>query len=239
MLSSLQSCTGEYPRKEDVDNLLLNLSEGAQSIDALKQMIENDPDTIRAACGISQQRLDEISGLIQQSFDAFENFVTVTTDATAILECEPINDVFVDFYHGALCTSGPTSLMWIFATMMAVYGLGMFIFLSRGALLPSEKVYDGTNKGMEEQEQYYHENNYQTDDQSNTYEHEARNAEEDPGCVVYDEDNLKSTSYVCGYDFTGDGNNNDGVSYAENTKASEQMDDVSYDDNVKTNAKFT
>ena len=70
MLSSLQSCTGEYPRKEDVDNLLLNLSEGAQSIDALKQMIEDDPDTIRAACGISQQRLDEISGLIQQSFDA-------------------------------------------------------------------------------------------------------------------------------------------------------------------------
>ncbi len=105
-------------------------------------MTSNSPEDIINLCGVSAERLAELDGLMDRSQTAFSDFVTLAQENVELLDCEPINDVFVDFYHDALCTSGPYALMWIFATMMSVYGLGMAMILFRGALFPSVVMYE-------------------------------------------------------------------------------------------------
>ena len=123
--------------------MLTELNEGIDGIASLKTMLDTDPETIRNVCDMTEARFNELTGLINESLDAFTEFGGITNEAAGVLECSRINGIFVDFYHDALCTNAPYSLMWVFATMMSVYILGMTIILFRGALLPTEKMYDG------------------------------------------------------------------------------------------------
>ena len=145
-----QSCEGEYQRKNDVNQLLIDLNEGVEGIDDLRTLIDTDATAILDICGITQERLDDLGVLIDESYNAFADFVAMAENNLDILECKAINDVFVDFYHDALCTSGPFSLMWIFATMMSVFVLGMAMILFRGALYPSNVTYDASVEEEEE-----------------------------------------------------------------------------------------
>ena len=146
-----QSCQGEYQRKNDVNQLLIDLNEGVEGIDDLRTLIDTDATAILDVCGVTQERLDDLGVLIDASYNAFADFVAMAEDNLDILECKAINDVFVDFYHDALCTSGPFSLMWIFATMMSVFVLGMAMILFRGALYPSNVTYDASVEEEEEE----------------------------------------------------------------------------------------
>ena len=146
-----QSCQGEYQRKNDVNQLLIDLNEGVEGIDDLRTLIDTDATAILDVCGVTQERLDDLGVLIDASYNAFADFVAMAENNLDILECKAINDVFVDFYHDALCTSGPFSLMWIFATMMSVFVLGMAMILFRGALYPSNVTYDASVEEEEEE----------------------------------------------------------------------------------------
>jgi len=216
----IDSCTGEYARNVEFDNLLTQLGEGVAGISSLKKMLDEEPDTILAACdNANPQRLTELSVVMEDSFGAFTQFVNITNKAADVLECSRINSIFVDFYHDALCTSGPYSVMWMFATMMAVFGLGMIIVLFRGALLPTEHIYVGEASEHERgDEDFYSEKIGASQDQplSNSKEasetDDASRVQDDAShvqgnddklvpAVLYDDD---QGSKVRGYDFEND-----------------------------------
>lgn len=151
----INGCQGEYDKKNQVEILVTELNEGLTGIADLRTLIETDASTIINICGTTQEVLDDLDGLFGQTFDAFSDFVSLAEKNVDVLECSRVNDIFVDFYHDALCTSGPYSLMWIFATMMAVYGLGMAVILLRGALYPSNVIGEAPeNRGNEEYDSY-------------------------------------------------------------------------------------
>ena len=125
-----------------MERLLTELSEGVTGLEQLRVMIEADTASIALACVTTEARLIELNDVINLCIDKFGEFVGITSNAFDILECQRINGIFVDFYHDALCTNGPYAFMWIFITMMAVYGLGMAMILFRGALLPADVRYD-------------------------------------------------------------------------------------------------
>ena len=207
-----QSCTGQYTRKLDAENLLLQLSEGLEGIRELQALIEADSSTIQVVCGVTAQRLAELNSVMNDATNAFTEFVGITEKAVDILECERINNIFVDFYHEALCTNIPYSLMWIFSTMMAVYILGMLIVVFRGAMLPTEEAYNET-KGMvyDEEDSYY---NNKKDNHVSEYQvnnHAVRVASEtDEASNTQDDNHVNTTtieysdatsSRIQGYDF--------------------------------------
>lgn len=185
----------------DAENLLLQLSEGLDSIRQLQDLIESDSNTIQVICGVTAQRLSDLSGVITESVNAFDNFVGITERAVDILQCERINNIFVDFYHNALCTNIPYSLMWIFSTMMAVYILGMLIILFRGALLPTVTTFEAT-KGMphDEEDSYYDNNDKRyaddpMDAHNATYQSQRGASETDEASHMY-EDNIADTTAI-------------------------------------------
>lgn len=209
----VNSCTGQYTRKIDAENLLLELNDGLDSISQLQALIENDSSSIKTICGVTDQRLSELNGVMTDSVNAFTDFVGITERAVDILQCDRINDIFVDFYHNALCTNIPYSLMWIFSTMMAVYILGMLIVVFRGALLPTVKTFDDT-KGMiyDEDDSYYKNKVYvdPVEHHNGPYQSQQAASETDEGSHFY-EDNMADTtsieysdmrgSQMRGYDF--------------------------------------
>ncbi len=137
-----KGCEGDYSKKAEVTDLITSLREGLDGISDLRTTITSKSTLMIQVCGQSQERLDELKSSFDDCYDAFDSLVDLCEKNLDILDCKPINDVFVDFYHDALCTSGPYAYMWIFATMMNVFVLGMVMILFRGALYPSIMNYD-------------------------------------------------------------------------------------------------
>ena len=137
-----KGCEGDYSKKDDVTDLITSLRDGLDGISSLRTDIDSNSDLMIQLCGQSQASLDELKASFDDCYDAFDDLVGLCEKNLDILDCKPVNDVFVDFYHNALCTSGPYAYMWIFATMMNVYVLGMVMLLFRGALYPSIVNYD-------------------------------------------------------------------------------------------------
>jgi hypothetical protein len=199
----------------DAENLLLELSDGLDGIRQLQALIESDSTSIQVICGVTAERLSSLNGVMTDSVNAFSNFVDITERAVDILQCDRINSIFVDFYHNALCTNIPYSLMWIFSTMMAVYILGMLIILFRGALLPTVETFDAT-KGMahDEEDSYYGNNSKRYADpmenHNATYQSQRGASETDEASHMYEENMADTTtieysdigdSRMQGYDF--------------------------------------
>ena len=136
----LDGCEGEFSLKNEVDDLLDNLSQVNDMLVDLNIQLDVDQETIENICGSPEGSLDSAKGSLLEAELKFKDFVAIADNASAAVECERINSIFIDIFHDALCTNGPYSLMWIFATMMSVFGLGMFMILCRGALLPSIKI---------------------------------------------------------------------------------------------------
>lgn len=126
--------------------LVSDLGQATETLNVVMTMIQKEPDNIKATCGISQERLDGLAKIVEESRNSFSYLNELASETVNILECKPINDIFKSFYHDALCSSGPQSLLWIFATLMIVTILGMLTFLNRGAMLPSIHREDITRK---------------------------------------------------------------------------------------------
>jgi len=136
----LNGCESDFSLKNEVDDLLDNLSQVNDMLVDLNIQLDVDQQTIENICGSAEGSLDSAKGSLLEAESKFKDFVAIADNASGAVECERINSIFVDIFHDALCTNGPYSLMWIFATMMSVFGLGMFMILCRGALLPSEVI---------------------------------------------------------------------------------------------------
>ena len=109
---------------------------GGENLVNLRTLLSDDDGQLADRCGLDESRLLEIQNLIDRTRIAFSEFKDVAITAQGILGCDRINGVFVDICHEAICTSSPTTFLWIYCTMSIVFVLGMFIVLFRGALLP-------------------------------------------------------------------------------------------------------
>jgi len=63
-------------------------------------------------------------------------------------ECQPINQIYTDFFHEGVCKNLPSALYTMFITIVLVLVFGMVIFTLRGAMLPN--ILD------DEQDDYYY-----------------------------------------------------------------------------------
>uniref|UniRef100_A0A7S3VC74 Uncharacterized protein n=1 Tax=Chaetoceros debilis TaxID=122233 RepID=A0A7S3VC74_9STRA len=136
----LKGCESEFSLKNEVDDLLDNLRQVNDMLVDINISLDVDQETIENICGSAEGSLDSAKGSLIEAESKFKDFVSIADNASRAVECERINSIFIDIFHDALCTNGPYSLMWIFATMMPVFGLGMFMVLCRGALLPSDVI---------------------------------------------------------------------------------------------------
>lgn len=156
---AINGCDGEFSRKTDVEELIVELNAGLGGINDLNTILQNDQATIEGICGGAPGSLDGVKGTLIVSAQKFSEFVSISENAVDILQCERLNDIFVDLFHDLLCTSTPYSLTWMFSTMMSVFILGMFMILFRGALLPSEGSFDDESRyDYDESGRMYHYN---------------------------------------------------------------------------------
>jgi len=116
---------------------MIDLKDGLSAISDLRSSFEGNEDNIQDFCGVTQVRMERLSRTLDDSHDELSNIILLGKKVEEVLDCNSVNDVFVDISHSALCTSGPYALMWIFATMICVFTFGMIVILFRGLLYPS------------------------------------------------------------------------------------------------------
>lgn len=109
---------------------------------ALKSLkIDLEANKASIALGVCQgsdiEALDPLIKVLNDAITSFSSMEVSSREAVKMLECEPINDLYVDFYRDGVCSNLPSSVSWMFATMSCIVFFGMGIFLLRGALLPS------------------------------------------------------------------------------------------------------
>ena len=104
---------------------------------AIESEIVLNKEAIELMC--NSQDLDSLSLILGHTFQAFQNFFSLVDQVFESIDCQKFNAIFEDLYYNSLCTSTPTTLVWIFATLITIYILGIFMFFGRGAMLPSEK----------------------------------------------------------------------------------------------------
>jgi hypothetical protein len=108
------------------------------AVSDLKADLEERKGSI--AVGFCQGTIEDLDPLIIALNDAFTVFSPMKTsanEAVGLLECEPINNIYVDSYRDGVCEDLPSTISWMFATMACIVFFGMGIFFLRGALLPS------------------------------------------------------------------------------------------------------
>lgn len=103
----------------------------------IESEIVMNKDAIELMC--KPQDLNSLSLILGHTFQAFQNFFGLVDQVFESIDCQKFNAIFEDLYYNSLCTSTPTTLVWIFATLITIYILGILMFFARGAMLPSEK----------------------------------------------------------------------------------------------------
>ncbi len=103
---------------------------------------QNKPD-FEDFCGGGEGSLDNLEVTLLATVEAVNELEAIATNTTELLLCEDINQIWIDLMHDAVCTSSPKALAYMFGTMVAIYVVGMFIFLFRGALVPEVMIDDG------------------------------------------------------------------------------------------------
>lgn len=140
-----------------VEGVLQDTAEAVDRSGSLSDILLNvDKSTLNLVCEEGIGPINALEGALDNTVDVFRQLLNVGTNATNLLNCEDINQIWVDVGHNALCTSTPTALSWMFSTMTALYIFGIFTFLFRGALLPvevEEEYGEMPNEGSRSQEE--------------------------------------------------------------------------------------
>ncbi len=131
-----QGCRGQYVQLFGVEDILTDLPEATQQVADLNTLLKENKEDFENVCGGEEGSLDTLEKTFDDSLKALSEIQEIGTNATNLLSCEPINKIWVDLMHNAVCTSSPYALSYMFGTMTAIYIVGMVIFLCRGALLP-------------------------------------------------------------------------------------------------------
>ena len=132
-----QKCTGDFPLQSSIDFFLAHLSTTLNDLYTIDSEIALNKDTIELMC--RPQDLDSLSIIMGHTFEAFQNFFGLVDQVFESIDCQKFNAIFEDLYYNSLCTSNPTTFVWVFATLIPIYILGIFMSFARGAMLPSEK----------------------------------------------------------------------------------------------------
>jgi hypothetical protein len=133
-----EGCQSSYSGLSAVTKLSQDLSELVTAVGDLKADLEESKGSI--AVGFCQGTIEDLDPLIKALNDAvtvFSPMKTSANEAVGLLECEPINNIYVDSYRDGVCEDLPSTVSWMFATMTCIVFFGMGIFFLRGALLPS------------------------------------------------------------------------------------------------------
>ncbi|GFH61778.1 hypothetical protein CTEN210_18254 [Chaetoceros tenuissimus] len=133
----LEKCTGDFPLQSSIDYFLSHLSTTLNDLYTIESEIVMNKDAIELMC--KPQDLNSLSLILGHTFQAFQNFFGLVDQVFESIDCQKFNAIFEDLYYNSLCTSTPTTLVWIFATLITIYILGILMFFARGAMLPSEK----------------------------------------------------------------------------------------------------
>lgn len=137
----IDSCVGRFSAIKELEDLVAQLQEGATLVNDLNDLLQGDADRNTAAiCNNTPERMEEIIDAVGSVSDAFVELDGLANEVLGIMQCGPVNDVYVDLHHDLLCTTLPYTMAWTFATMVCVFVFGMIIFLIRGALLPPERT---------------------------------------------------------------------------------------------------
>ena len=135
---SSQGCTSDYVDLLSFTDMLSQLDEATAKSTDLQVILAQNKADFEVYCGGGAGSLDTLELVLDDAVIAFDNLNEIGKNTTDLLACEGINGIWVDIMHDAVCSSSPTSLAWMFASMAAIYSVGIFIFLFRGALQPTQ-----------------------------------------------------------------------------------------------------
>ena len=136
----VDGCRGEYDQLVAVEDLLTQLDEGHKAATDLQFLIENNKREFEQLCGGDEGSLDPLEVTIELVIEAFHDIIEIGDSATDALTCKDINSIWIDIVHDAVCTSAPSAFTWMFSSITAIYFSSIFIFMLRGALLPSKDI---------------------------------------------------------------------------------------------------
>lgn len=128
-------CTTEYTQLITVKNLLAQLLEATANAKELQTIFMNNKSDYETLCN---EPLDNLQVAFVLAIDAFQEMSEIGLNTVGLLDCEDINQIYVDVMHDAVCTSAPLVLGWLFSSMIAIYIGGILIICLRGAFLPTE-----------------------------------------------------------------------------------------------------
>ena len=124
---------------ELVETTLDDIEEATLVATDLQSLLIANKENFALLCGGETDSLDNLESILGETILAFDEIIVIGNNATDLLSCQDINQIWIDVAHDAVCTSAPTALAWMFSTMSAIFIGGMIIFLLRGALLPTIK----------------------------------------------------------------------------------------------------
>lgn len=129
-------CRGDYLQLLGVEDTMAELTDAIGQVDDLIDILKDKQGDFEVFCGGQPGDLNDFATTLNSTAVVFEEVENVGQNAIDLLNCEDINRIWIDLMHDAVCTSSPYALAYMFGTMTAIYVVGMFIFLLRGALLP-------------------------------------------------------------------------------------------------------
>jgi hypothetical protein len=152
----VDGCAGEYVEFGAIQDVLSELDNAVKQAKDMETLLGENSEVFEVVCN-DASAVDSLSSTLGQAVVAFDQVAAFGKNATNLLNCERINELWVDFMHDGVCTSLPTAFSYMFSTMTAIYAAGILIFMFRGALLPStfESVDDNgeTDETFQQEEQ--------------------------------------------------------------------------------------
>lgn len=138
----LDGCDGRFNMKEQADFFIQLLGDLNNILEDIFVELDVNRQLIEAGCGLEFGTLDPRQRSLRNLIGTFQDFTEIVKSTSAAMRCERINSLFINIFHGLLCTDVPYSFSWMFSTMVPLYLIGMFMILCRGALLPPQLVDD-------------------------------------------------------------------------------------------------
>jgi len=145
----LNGCQGgDFDAVITMKKLANEMKDALQAVTDLKTILDSGITTFEVACDGEPGSLLPVSDALGTVQYTVVSFISITEQAVEFTECQPINQIYTDFFHEGVCKNLPSALYTMFITIVLVLVFGMVIFTLRGAMLPN--ILD------DEQDDYYY-----------------------------------------------------------------------------------
>ncbi len=95
-------------------NLSNEMKDALQAITDLKTFLDSGITTFEVACDGEPGSLLPVPD-VQYTVTSF---ISITEQAVEFTECEPINEIYTDFFHQGVCRNVPSALYKMFITIV-------------------------------------------------------------------------------------------------------------------------